>query len=361
VTPASVRAHFVEQAKGCAAFGSPFTAALLERCAQDLDDQGPVAALVAGWPGEPRADALGLRLAGALHAAALSGRDPALAAVYPGAKSDWTMDEVWPQARAFLADQADWVRAVLQSPPQTNEVRRSIGLLPAFLALAAQYDGPMEMLELGASAGLNLSWDQFAYETDSWRWNPSGRPLITTDWSGPPPQTGARPQVRARAGCDQNPLSVHDPDDVQRLRSYIWADQADRLQRFDAAVAVAQAHDVGVERADAAQWIKGRLASRARDAMTVVYHSIFVQYPPAETLADITAAITAAGATATAAAPLAWVRFEPASVLEHGALGSWHTVVDMITWPGAVRTHLADVDPHGRSVRLIAGSAAGTG
>lgn len=361
MTPAAVRAHFVEQAQFCASFGSPFTAALLDRCVTDLDAGGPVAALVADWPGEPRADALSLRLAGALHAAALSKRDVDLAAAYPAATPAWDMEVVWPLVRAFLDRDRDWVRQVLASPPQTNEVRRSIGLLPGFLALAASYDGPIELLELGASAGLNLSWDQFSYQTESWRWNAGGSPMITTTWSGPPPQIQAIPRVRARAGCDQNPLSVGSPADVLRLRSYIWADQSDRLARFDAAVSVAQANRIAVERADAADWIGARLAARAPDAMTVIYHSIFWQYPPPATRTAITAAIEAAGARATSAAPLAWLRFEPESALEDGSLKSYRTIVDLTTWPGGHRRVLADADPHGRMVHLTAGSVAGPG
>jgi hypothetical protein len=69
--------HFREQAGFCVAFGSPFTARLIEAMARDLEAGGPTAALVGDWPGPPRADAVSLRLAGALHAAALSGRDAA--------------------------------------------------------------------------------------------------------------------------------------------------------------------------------------------------------------------------------------------------------------------------------------------
>jgi hypothetical protein len=39
--------HFQEQISICHAFGSPFTAALLERMAEDLDAGGPTADLVA--------------------------------------------------------------------------------------------------------------------------------------------------------------------------------------------------------------------------------------------------------------------------------------------------------------------------
>src|SRR5215469_7252016 len=86
--------HFEEQIAICQAFGSPFTALLIERMARDFEAGGPVAELIRAWPTSPRADALAIRLSGALHAAALSRRDPALAAEYPEQRADWSMDSV---------------------------------------------------------------------------------------------------------------------------------------------------------------------------------------------------------------------------------------------------------------------------
>src|SRR5439155_23433687 len=88
--------HFVEQARHCEAYGSPFMARLLEALAGDIGAGGPTAPLVSSWPRSPRADALAIRVAGALHAAVLSGRDPALAAEYPEANPAWEMARVWP-------------------------------------------------------------------------------------------------------------------------------------------------------------------------------------------------------------------------------------------------------------------------
>lgn len=339
--------HFLEQAGFCDAMGSPFTARLIERLADDLQAGGPTAALVADWPGPPRADAVSLRLAGALHAAALAGRDAALAAQYPPARPAFGADEVWRAARAFLAREHAWVAAFIRSPPQTNEIRRAIALLAGFLDLAARFDLPFELLEIGASAGLNLSWDRFAYRTRSWRWGADDAPVIETDWRGPPPPLDARPRVRARAGCDLNPLDLRVPDERLRLRSYIWADQADRLARFDAAVGVALAHDVHVERADAATWLDERLARRPADAVTVVYHSVFLQYPPPATRARIAASIAAAAAASPA--PLAWLRLEPEVVLG-GPRDSVRFLVDVIIWPGGERRILAVTDGHVRFV-----------
>src|SRR5262249_18000037 len=149
---------------------SPFTGALIARAAEDIRAGGPVAALLGNWSGDARVDALSLRFAGAMHAAVLTGRDPALAGLYPAQRPDWRMDEVWPAARAFVARDPDWARAFLQWAPQTNEVRRAIALATGFLHFAQDWQGPIDTLELGASAGLNVNWDSFFFHTASWSW-----------------------------------------------------------------------------------------------------------------------------------------------------------------------------------------------
>lgn len=340
-------AHFREQGGYCTAYGSPFTGALCERFAEDLEAGGLVADLVSGWSTNPRADVIGLRLAGALHAAALSRRDPALAEAYSAGMM--SIDTTWPFAREFLAREHTWVGDFLQYAPQTNETRRSIALLAGFLAFAERWSGPIDLLEIGASAGLNLHWDKFSYKTASWAWGSESAVEIDTDWQGSPPPTHARPQIRNRAACDLNPLDIRDPEQALRLKSYIWPDQPDRLARFDGALKLALAHDVRVERADAAEWLKAKLAARPRDAATIVYHSVFLQYPPREVRAAIIDAIQEAGAAATPQAPLAWVRLEPEAVTD-GVENGLRFVIDLTTWPGGQRRILGYTDGHVRSV-----------
>lgn len=343
-----VLGHFEEQARFCTEYGSPFTGELCLRAAEDIRAGGPVAALVADWPTNPRTDALALRLAGALHAAVLTGRDSALAALYPAQQPNWRMDDVWPAARAFIARESDWTRAFLQSPPQTNETRRAIALLAGFLAFAQTWGGPIDTLEIGASAGLNLNWDRFAYRTKSWSWGKESPVLIDTDWHGAPPPF-ADVAVRHRAACDLNPLDIRDEASRLQLRSYIWPDQPDRLARFDGAVALARQNDTRVERADAAQWLAEKLAARADDAATIVYHSVFLQYPPREAREAIVSAIQSAGAQATARAPLAWVRLEPEAVTD-GVDNGLRFVIDLTVWPSGERRILGYADGHVRAI-----------
>jgi hypothetical protein len=261
------------------------------------------------------------------------------------------MSAVWPVARAFLDRDRAWVAAFIRSAPQTNETRRSIALLSGFLTFAQTWDGPVDTLEIGASAGLNLNWDRFAYRTRDWRWGADSPVIIDTDWNGTAPPTETRINVRHRAACDLNPLDVRDAAQRLQLKSYIWPDQPDRLARFDGAVALALANDVRVDRADAAIWIADRLAKRARDAATIVYHSIFLQYPPREARAAIVEAIQRAGAEATTAAPLAWVRLEPEGVTD--GVDTPRMVVDIHVWPSGERRMLAYTDGHVRSVYAV--------
>ena len=347
--------HFQEQAAFSDAYGSPFTARLIERLAQDLIARGPVADLVGDWSGTPRADAVALRLAGALHAAALSGRDRALAVEYPEQRGEWDMDRVWPLARALLAREKAWVADFISSPPQTNEVRRAIVLLLGFLTFAELHAGPFDAFELGASAGLNLAWDRFGYRTESWTWGDLRGVPIDTRWTGPPPPLATTVQVRARAACDLCPLDVRDVEQRLRLRSYIWADQVPRLARFDAAASLAATEGVRVDRADAGPWLQRKLEARSPDVGALVYHSVFLQYLNRESRRALTATLEASAARATEVAPLGWLRLEPEVVLG-GPRASSRVLLDLITWPGGSRRILAATDGHANWVEVLTAS-----
>jgi hypothetical protein len=262
------------------------------------------------------------------------------------------MAEAWPVASATLRARESWVRELLKSPPQTNEVRRSMGLWPGLCAAAEAFEGPMDVLELGASAGLNLSMDHFHYDGGTWQWDspiPGPRVAMSTQWSGPAPQFPAHASIRNRGACDQNPLNAGKAEDRLRLRSYIWPDQPERLERLNAAMEIAEAQSITPDAGDAADWIRGKLATRAKDALTVIYHSVFFQYPPQSVREAITLAIETEGARATSAAPLAWLRFEPGGILGRTQDGVGMTL-ELIEWPSGRRRILADIDPHGRFV-----------
>lgn len=338
------------QSVWCETFGSPFTAQLLTCAAADLKQGGIVAKLTDNWSGNPRADAVSLRIAAALHAATLTGRDEELASHYPAGDPGWSMDRVWPLAEGFLRREEAWVRAFMTSPPQTNETGRATGLAACLMWLALQSPEPFHMLEIGASAGLNLNWDRFRYAFPPWNRRSGDGPLIPTQVAGPaPPWRDIA--IASREACDLNPLDPSDPENQLRLRAYVWADQKPRFERLNAALDLAQMSGLKVEKADAAEFLRRKLGAGLKEGTTVVYHSVFFQYPPPAMRIAIAEAIERAGTMATATSRLAWVRFEPEAVIG-GPRDSTRYVLNVVRYgpDGRMERTLGDVDPHGRTM-----------
>lgn len=328
---------FHDQARSCASLGSPFTARLLTLLADKGLPEGPVLDRIAGWPGDisSRGSSVALRLAGALHGLVLEGRAPRLAASYPPAVHDGLYDLV----RQAIRDEADWINARLDVPPQTNEVGRSAVLIAAAQWLAAVTGLPMRLSELGASAGLNLNFDHYALAGPGWQ-RGAVAPAITLrpDWTGEAPPD-ATIKVTDRAGADILPL---DPvRDRLRLLSFIWPDQTERLTRTQAALDLSARSGSTVTRADAADFLQGRLSRPAENTLHMVYHTVAWQYFPPETQARGLAMLETAGNEATRKRPLARIGMEADDVTGSAA-------VTATLWPGGGRHVLGRADFHGR-------------
>lgn len=339
----ALRASFRRQAQACRDLGSPFTARVCELFAARLEPEGAVAGVLFDWPGDPTAvgDALALRLTGALHALVLDGRCPALTAVYPPHHETAGDNALWAALAHALDEHADVILERLKSAPQTNEVGRAAVLLPGFLTVARLTGRPLVLSEVGASAGLNLLWDRFRYHLGAVAWGDSSASVrLHVRWAGPPPPVAAV-AIRERAGCDLAPLDPAAPADRLRLLSYTWPDQAERLARTRAALAVAAREQHRVERAHALDWLERRLAHVHDAAAHVVYHTIAWQYLDTAARARGQALMTAAGARATATAPLAWLRLE-ADGRKPGA------ALTLTLWPPGTEQQIARACFHGR-------------
>lgn len=339
-----VRAGFVQQAVWCRLLGGPFTARVCETLGRVLDHSSATGSRVLDWPGDPFADALMLRLTGGLNALVRSGDLPGLAACYPPHQTD---DEALGAALA-AALHDDRLLPWLDSAPQTNEVARSGVLMPGLMTVAAETGLPLALFELGASAGLNLRLDHYAYRLGALSAGAADAPVaLAPAWEGPPPPA-ADVRVIARRGVDLNPVDVRDPAARERLLAYVWPEQAERIARLEAALSAAAADPPPVDRGDAAAWVETRV-SPSEDCVTVVFHSIAFQYFPAETQARIAAHMAAAGALATALAPLAWLRYEMDTAASAGA----PPTLRLRSWPGGADRLLAHAHPHGASVRCL--------
>ncbi|MEM7710158.1 MAG: DUF2332 family protein, partial [Pseudomonadota bacterium] len=290
---------FRRQARSCESLGSPFMAGLMDLLADRLTNgHGAVSATLFAWPGDvtPSGASLPLRLAAGLHALKLDG-DPALANVYPPETP--TGDALWDAVSAALTTHEPFLLDWIQSPPQTNEVRRAAVFRAAGQWLTARHGLPLDLLELGASAGLNLQWDRYALTAGDARFGPDDATLnLDPDWTGPPPPA-ADPVIATRRGVDLNPVSPR--TDRLRLLAYLWPDQPHRLTLTDAALSLPPAP---VDAGDAADWLDA-LPPQPPGTCRVIQHSVAWQYFPEDVQARAAATIARLGESATEAAPLA--------------------------------------------------------
>ncbi len=257
------------------------------------------------------------------------------------------MRAFWPALCRTLTENEPLLRRFLDHPPQTNEVGRSAIFLGGFLEIAARSGLPLGLHEIGASAGLNLCWDRFAFHLGPYRWAGSDPGLtLTADWRGPAPRLDVQPVIAGRQACDRRPVDLADPEARLRLQGYVWPEQLDRLASLRAAIALASEMGVRVDAADALDWTARRLATRRAGQAMVIYHSIVLQYFDAAARRDFAGMIEAAGAEATAERPLAWLSFEAASSGDQFEL-------TLAYWPGGERRRLATAQAHGRWIEWL--------
>lgn len=316
---------FSQQAGACARLGSPLYGALLERVARDIKEEGPCAAVLEGYEDTGYADALALRMMGAVHALVLTGRSPELAEHYPSAGGVFDPehpDAGWPAFRAAVAAEPDWVRDWLERPPQTNEVGRASLLLAGLLYAVPTAALPIRLFELGSSAGLNLRAEQFHYRAPSFSWgNPDSPVRLDPVWRGDPPgwlTEGARRhqtlRIVERRGCDITPLDPLSPDGALALRAYVWPDQADRTRRLEGALRIAAKVPATVGAAGAAQFLSG--VELEPGTLTVVWHSVMRQYVPDAEWAAVERELDRLAAASGPEAGFAHIAFEPRTVGE---------------------------------------------
>jgi len=303
-----VREAFRNQAIFCDRSGTPVTAAVVRGIAASLDRSTETGRRVLDWPGDPRGsgDSVPLRLAGGFHALARRGVDDRLTRLYAGEMDD-SHAIVADVLHRFDAELSSW----LDSPPQTNETGRSAPVMAALLLLAQEYRLPFELIELGASAGLNQNLDRFGYRLGETRAGDEASPLqLAPAWEGGSPPPG-EVRVVSRCAIDQSPVPVADPAQRERLMAYCWADQAERMQRLEAALALAAAHPPQVRQGDAADFVEAVLAEPQPEGICrVIFHTIFWTYVPADKQARVRAALAKAVKVLLTERPLAWARYE---------------------------------------------------
>ena len=333
------------QGRFCAGSGSPMYGELFELVAGDVEARGVFAAILSGHEDDPSRLAVPLRLLGGLHRLVLDGRAQELRRWYPSTGGAWDAHEAWPEILKTTDRHADFLRAALHQPPQTNEVGRSAALIGGLLRLNREYGLPVRLFEIGSSAGLNMRADHYHYRYDGGRWGPAGSPVTIHDaWHGALPP-GGTVSIVERNGFDIAPIDVTGADGEMTVLSYVWPDQDARLDRLRGAIAVARNVPAGLERRTAADAV-ARM-SLADGALTVLWHSITWQYLSDDERAAVRDGVEALGARAGARSPFAHLTLEPA---RDGPGGPIRFLVRARRWPGGKLAILGECHPHGPPV-----------
>jgi hypothetical protein len=348
----TAKEHVVErlryQSRSCRSLGSPLYERLLAAAAADAAGGGVVWRVLEPHAGDPDGSALALRLMAAVHRVVLRGEAPRLAASYPSAGGERAAEGAEAAFLDVVTEHEEGLRADTAQPLQTNEVGRAGALVGGFLTLARRFGLPLRVLEVGASAGLNLRWDHFLYEARGKTWGDPRSPVRLCDFNTENvPPFDAAATVAERRGCDPSPIDPTTEDGAVQLLSFVWPDQIARLRLLRGALEVARRVAALVERAPASEWLPGQLASPPAGVATVVFHSIVLPYLDDEERGRMSRTLEGAGAAASRDRPVAYLRMEP------NEEDSTMVEVKLKTWPDGEDELLARTGYHGTSVRWL--------
>lgn len=152
---------------------------------------------------------------------------------------------------------------------QTNECRRCVALLPAI------WETPLSrfhLVDLGASAGLNLLLDRYGYRWDDFEWHPDSDLVLDTESKGrmPAPRDV---EVLSRTGLDLNPVDPTDPNERRWLEALVWPEHHERRQRLSAAIELAATTEVEFVEGSALATLLPTLEALPADEPAVVMNS----------------------------------------------------------------------------------------
>jgi hypothetical protein len=250
-------------------------------------------------------------LLAAVHYLILGGLDHPLADVYAGRS---TADPAPLFRDVCLAHRDDVLELLATRRTQTNECGRSAVIVAGLAWVAARVGEPFALLDVGASAGLNLLCDQYRID-----YGPAG---VT----GPPdssvriecrvlrgrPPIGARsPALAERIGLDRAPVDLHDPDAARWLLACVWPDTG-RLERTAAAIALARDANPQVVAGDAIEEVGSVLDRLPRHATPCVTTTWMLAYLTPQQRSAFVDELARFGVRR----PLAWISAEGPGVVD---------------------------------------------
>jgi hypothetical protein len=188
--------------------------------------------------------------------------------------------------RRFCDERLEAIRALLATRvTQTNEVMRCSYLLLGFHTIWARFGRPLALLEVGASAGLNLLFDRYRYDYGRHgALGPVESPVVLAPSviSGAPPVPADFPPVSWRLGVDIQPLDPRDDDHRLWLKACVWPEHRERERRLEKALDLAARSPARILAGNILDVLDAAAAGAPPDAALVVFHSNTIGYLSSE-------------------------------------------------------------------------------
>ncbi|MBW8172218.1 DUF2332 domain-containing protein [Ornithinimicrobium sp. Arc0846-15] len=191
-------------------------------------------------------------------------------------------DDPWPTFREFCLERSTSIRRTIATrTTQTNEIGRCALFLPA-LGIVADEVGPLSLLDVGTSAGLNLNLDRYSY-----RYQPGSdldpsagvsAAVLPCEANAATPIPPALPTIAARRGLDQSPVDVRDPAQARWLQACVWPEKPERFTRLAAALEISRGHPLAVFAGDAIADVAAQAREAASEGHPVVLNSWVLNY-----------------------------------------------------------------------------------
>lgn len=308
--------------------------------------------------GAPREQRLPVLLFAVVHHLLLNGADHRLARWYPtlGGRSD-TDGEPYADFRDFVLGRRTEVTELLATrSTQTNEIGRCSVLRPAWAVVAEEVRTPLGLIELGASAGLNLLLDRwaYAYAPDGPRYgDPTRDVLVEAESQGSALPSLGPADLGSRVGIDLHPVLVDDDEAVGWLLACVWPEQLARFHRLQAAIEVARTDPPRVIAGDIIEILPSVAAAVPEDQHLAVQNSWVLNYLPTQSRQWLLSLLSEIGSVR----DLSWVSVESPEFVPDldfpprpdGRTDSSASVAVLTTWRDGrkVVCRLADCHPHG--------------
>jgi len=167
----------------------------------------------------------------AVHFFILQNKQVLLAQYYPSVTGQKTEAIPFDLFKTFVnRHEEEIVNLIQQRIVQTNVITRCNYLLPVFSNILSQADEPATVIDIGASAGLTLNFDQYEYYyNDEKVYGDSRVKLHCLIKGGKVPIIKPFKNPIRKIGIDQNVIDLTNADDLTWLQALIWPDQTERF------------------------------------------------------------------------------------------------------------------------------------